>query len=167
MSYPTANHFNEDDVPAFDAKSLEKVVSHKHLPAPTSCPHCAGGGEVVFTRNSIKYSREYGDWPWCYICLDCYAHVGVHYGTAIPLGTLANQKTADARKAAHQAFDPLWKEGSLSRTKAYALLAESLEIDRSDCHISWFDVATCNRVVEIAEKINGKPKAPRLGDLFS
>lgn len=162
------NFFDADDVPQLSRHSFETVTKHKYLQpiAANGCPFCADGGSVVFTRNSIKYSgREYGDWPWCYFCLVCSAYVGCHPGTVIPLGTLADQPTLNARKEAHKAFDPLWKDGPFTRKEAYKYLAEQLGIQREDCHISWFNIDMCKKVVDVALSHNRSPK-PTLGGLF-
>lgn len=137
-------------------KALDKVLDK--LPAPTICPHC--GGPVSLVTNDVLYGRPYGDWPYAYACDDvrgCNSYVGLHTGTDIPLGTLANTETRAARIRAKAAFNPLWEplDGFRSdkhkRTAAYAWLAMQLGIPASACHIAWFDKATCDRVVAICE----------------
>lgn len=49
--------------------------------------------------------------------------------------------------AAHEAFDPIWRSGAMSRSRAYQWLADRLGIDREDCHMLNFDETTCLRVV--------------------
>lgn len=122
------------------------------LPAPTECPYC--GSKVELVSNAEIYGRTYGEWPWAFMCTDdsCGAYVGIHPFTAIPLGTLANAQLREARKAAKAAFNPRWQRGSMSRSEAYAWLAQQLEMPNvGECHIGWFDVATCRRVVEICK----------------
>lgn len=170
------NHFNHSDILVPFEHALKKVQQHKHLQPPKAneCPHCADSGNVVLTRNDAKYGREYGDWSWCYFCTECKAYVGCHEFTHIPLGTLATQPTLDARKAAHAAFDPIWKERDISRRQAYSWLAIELGIDREDCHISWFDKETCEQVVKLArnydeieaEKAQRAKTGVTLGSLF-
>lgn len=53
----------------------------------------------------------------------------------------------NARHQAHLAFDPIWKLGHKKRSGAYLWLAYKLGIPVEDCHISRFDVATCERVI--------------------
>ncbi|WP_255218891.1 zinc-finger-containing protein [Paraburkholderia kururiensis] len=115
------------------------------LPAPTECPRC-GGGPVEVVRNAEIYGRDYGEWPWTYLCRHCRAYVGMHPFTAIPLGTLADAPTREARKRAKAAFNPLWQSGEMTRTEAYAWLAARLGIAAAACHIGWFDVAMCQAV---------------------
>ena len=61
----------------------------------------------------------------------------------------------DFRSRAHYAFDPLWKSGEMSRNAAYRWLAGELGITRDECHMSMFDKATCERVIEICEQKRG------------
>ena len=49
--------------------------------------------------------------------------------------------------AAHAAFDPLWKSGQMSRSKAYSLLAQKMGLPKSETHIGMFDVEQCEAVV--------------------
>jgi hypothetical protein len=49
--------------------------------------------------------------------------------------------------AAHSAFDPIWKSGQKKRGRAYAWLADALQMPKKDCHIGMMDVAECLRVV--------------------
>lgn len=56
---------------------------------------------------------------------------------------------ARARIAAHNAFDPLWKSGTMSRRAAYDWLAIQLHLPVSACHMVLFDVDMCQRVVEV------------------
>lgn len=123
------------------------------LSVPCQCRYCAGKVDLV--SNSAIYGREFGEWPWAYLCADCGAYVGLHPFTAIPLGTLADAPTRVARKAAKAAFNPIWqdagsKERKRARTAAYVWLAGAMGIsDVGACHIGWFDVAQCRRVVDV------------------
>lgn len=117
------------------------------LPVPTVCPYCDGAVELV--NNSEIYGRSYGEWPWAYRCADddCDAYVGLHPQTAIPLGTLANAQLRQGRKDAKAAFNPIWKQGEMTRSEAYRWLAGALNIaDVGQCHIGWFDLAMCRQV---------------------
>lgn len=67
------------------------------------------------------------------------------------LAAPAGSELAQARTAAHQAFDPLWKSGLCSRGVAYEWLATELRIPVTECHMVLFDVAMCQRVVAICE----------------
>lgn len=69
-----------------------------------------------------------------------------------------------ARQAAHQAFDPIWVEGHMTRGQAYCWLAKKLKIHRADCHMSLFDVETCRRVVAICKLLGPKLETQSPGD---
>jgi hypothetical protein len=121
------------------------------LPAPTECRFCGGNVEIV--KNSEIYNgREYGEWPWAYLCRGCGAYVGMHPFTGIPLGTLADRNTRDMRKMAKDDFNPLWQGGEMTRSEAYSWLADRLGIAVAACHFGWFDADTCERVIEIIEE---------------
>lgn len=115
------------------------------------CPYC--GAKARFADSAEVYGgRSYG---MAYICSNypsCDAYVGVHKGTVTPLGRMANAELREAKKQAHAAFDPLWKNGRFPRKLAYLWLSEQLGMAREDCHIGMFDVATCRRVVDICKR---------------
>ncbi|KVP48431.1 zinc-finger-containing protein [Burkholderia ubonensis] len=117
------------------------------LPAPTTCPY--DGGPVEIVNNSAIYGRAYGEWPWAFLCRTCRAYVGLHPFTGIPLGTLADAATREARKRAKAAFNPIWQSGAMTRTDAYVWLAQQLGIAVGECHVGWFDATVCDRVVAI------------------
>lgn len=131
----------------------EKIDTRSIMPPPTSCRFCHSG--IRYTSHAEIYGgRTYSDWPYIYLCINpkCRASVGVHAGTTHPLGTLADKDTKDARKAAHAAFDPLWKREAnkgKARGMAYKWLAEQLDIEPWRCHISWMDTDLCRKVVKI------------------
>ena len=111
-----------------------------------NCDYCGKqaylvGGKVIYPHRQDLYSKHF------YNCEQCKAFVGCHPNTINPLGRLANAELRTAKIAAHSAFDPMWKEGELSRASAYKWLAQALNINASKCHIGMMDVDTCNRVV--------------------
>ena len=106
------------------------------LPEPSKCDVC-GSDKIKFVRNDEIYGQCFGDWPYAWLCLACSACVSCHKGTKNPLGRMANKQTRRLRHKAHDAFDPIWQSGLLSRTDAYNWLAERLNIEPADCHISW------------------------------
>lgn len=111
------------------------------------CPYCA---EPTYLRTGAQiypYRLDlYENAFWA--CEPCGAWVGCHPGTITPLGRLANRDLRALKQAAHQAFDPLWQSGHLSRTKAYVWLAGKLGIPPGEAHIGRFDEATCQRVID-------------------
>jgi hypothetical protein len=117
---------------------------------PPICPYCQNSSMLV-TGAEVYPHRPDLVQLYFYRCQPCDAFVGCHPGSTKPLGRLANAELRRAKSAAHAAFDPLWKQGAMHRSSAYAWLAQMLGIAGSDCHIGLFDVEMCNRVVEICK----------------
>lgn len=120
------------------------------LPAPEVCK-C--GGKVELVKNSEIYGREYGEWPWAYFCRDCDSYVGLHPFTNIPLGTLADKETREARKDAKNPFERLFKSGRMTRNEAYQALAKKMGIDVGECHFGWFDIDQCKKAKVLTREI--------------
>lgn len=118
-------------------------------PIPTECIYCKS--EVIFTSNVDVYGKKYGNGK-CYKCTNCDAYVGVHSGTNIPLGRLANKELRALKKSAHALFDPQWKEGKKKRGQAYEDLAKHLGIPKRECHFGWFDKETLEKAISILAK---------------
>ena len=116
-------------------------------PTP-KCPYCNNDAMLVDSK-IIYHGKSYG-WAWkCPSCPDTY--VGCHRGGQKPLGRLANAELRGAKMLAHAAFDPIWKSGSVGRSAAYQWLAKAMGIPVAECHIGMFDVAQCQRVVELCQ----------------
>lgn len=114
----------------------------------TRCPYCKRPAELV--SGAVIYPhRPDLEGKRFHRCEPCRAWVGCHPGTTIPLGRLANDALRRAKRAAHEAFDPLWKNRHMRRNAAYKWLAERLGIPPGFCHIGAFDEAECARVVEV------------------
>lgn len=117
-------------------------------PVGPTCPYCAGpsklvGGEVIYPHRKDLFEKNF--WR----CAPCNAYVGCHAGTTIPLGRLADAVLREAKIQAHAAFDVLWRAGGMPRQEAYAWLAEQLILPRDDCHIGFFDLDRCQRVMAV------------------
>jgi len=59
---------------------------------------------------------------------------------------LVDALTHGARKKAHTAFDPLWKDRIFTRGEAYMLLSEYLSLSSKECHMKLMDFKTAMRV---------------------
>ena len=95
-----------------------------------------------------RYGRFWGCSMWPY----CDGRVACVEGTIIPNGTVTDQVTRDARRAAHAAFDAIWKPlGKAWRGRAYRFLYESIGAGDGDwIHMAHADVSQCFRVWEFA-----------------
>lgn len=116
-------------------------------PIPTVCLYC--NGPVRYTSNAEIYGRPYGNGK-CYKCDGCDAYVGVHTGTKIPLGRMANRELRELKKKCHALFDPVWKlNKNIKREHAYGRLANVLGIPINECHFGWFDKPMLDKAFEI------------------
>ena len=94
------------------------------------CPRCGNPPR----RNETRYGLRLdccGLWAW-----------GEH--------PLVDRQTHEARRAAHEAFDPIWKEGWMRRNDAYKMLARELNMTRDECHMKLMSEAQAKRVPAIA-----------------
>lgn len=112
------------------------------------CPYC--NKEALFIDSKIIYNKSFG---MIYLCKNCNAYVGVHKGTKIPLGNLANKELRDWRIKAHNEFDFLWKSKKMSRSKAYKFLADKMNLKPKDCHIGMFNIEQCKELIKFVDKI--------------
>ena len=98
---------------------------------PIRCPYC--GGTAVLRDASYVYGGESGH-KHLYVCQhypECNAYVGVHEGTLIPLGTLADRELRNKRIRAHQTFDRIWTKRDPDEEKRIPLDAGYLLPDRT------------------------------------
>jgi hypothetical protein len=75
---------------------------------------------------------------------------------------LADRATHEARKAAHAAFDPIWKRGHLSRGEAYRRLAEAMGLSSDECHMKLMTAEQASRVPDIAACLLAEARAQKL-----
>lgn len=128
-------------LPVVSRRALRRVKDA--LPIPTVCNCC--GGQVCLVENSKIYGgRSFGDWPYAYLCRDCFAYVGLHPATDLPLGTLADKPLRDARGSCKKPFEQIWRD-HMTRKQAYAWLAQQLGIPAEQCHFGLFDIALCHQ----------------------
>ncbi|RKS59505.1 MULTISPECIES: zinc-finger-containing protein [Photorhabdus] len=130
-------------------KAIQRVKDP--LPIPTECHYC--NGDVTIAHHENVFGKAYSKWPWLYICTECRAYVGMHPFTDIPLGTLADKATRNARMSGHRHFEEMRDKIGFERTDAYKFLAKRLGINFRKCHFGWFDIDTCYRAKEICENM--------------
>ena len=123
----------------------------------TICRYCQNPAALLRHGDAgYPYGRDYGP-TWT--CTPCRAWVGCHPRTEKPLGGLANAELRLAKQAAHAAFDPLWqrkmaREGvtqGAARRAGYRWLADQLGLPFNKTHIGYFDIAQCQRVIEVCK----------------
>lgn len=129
-----------------------------------TCPYCktpavcVNGGEVY--KGNVPHLQEKLFW----VCFACDARVGTHYDDPdpdykgplpVPLGSLADKGTREARGYAHTMFDKLWRwkmdRDNMSkhdaRKSAYAWMAKAMDLKPEDAHIALFDKRLCYKLM--------------------
>lgn len=113
------------------------------------CDYCGRPAEYVDSAE-VYHGQSFG---MIYLCRPCGAYVGVHAGTDIPKGRLANAELRLWKRRAHAFFDPLWRSGQFTRRNdAYNWLAKEMAIPRRLTHIGMFDVQQCQQAIEICRQ---------------
>ena len=110
------------------------------------CPYC--GGTAILRDASFVYGeKSYGG--KVYVCSNyprCDAYVGVHPGTRIPKGTLADQELRKKRMLAHQILTRS-AEGNLKPSRRYHWLADKFCLSDEQAHIGMFGNYMCDQVI--------------------
>lgn len=139
-------------LPYISRRALRRVKDA--LPPPETCPYC--GGPVRLVENSEIYrGRSYGDWPYAYRCGPCDARVGLHPGTDLPLGTLANAELRSLRVEAKAQWQRVVQGRGWGRSQGYKWLAEEMGIPAAECHFGHFDEGRAGAALAIAQAAAG------------
>ncbi len=117
----------------------------KYEKKPKVCHFC--GGDVIFTSNKDVYGKEYGNGK-CYLCEKCNSYTGVHTGTNIAVGILANKEMRNLKIQCHNIFDKLWNN-SKERNGLYKKLADEMNIERKHCHFGHFGIEELKKALKI------------------
>jgi len=125
-----------------EAISSKSGFARLAAPLPDKCDLCLSA-RIRFACNSEIYGKQYGAYPYIWLCDDCGSSVGCHKGTRNKLGRMCNRPVKKLRKAVHSLFDVIWKGKYTTRTKAYLWLADQLGITQGSCHVSWFYEEHC------------------------
>lgn len=110
------------------------------------CPYC--GSRTVYVDSSEVYAVSYG---MIYLCRPCKAYCGVHKGTDIALGRVANCELRTLKKEAHLHFDQLWKARRMTRRNAYKWLSSCMNTPKDLTHIGMFDEDQCKMVIQLCK----------------
>lgn len=111
------------------------------------CDYCFNPCEWV--ENKEVYGRNIGKSIMIWLCRPCNAYVGCHQNTRSPLGTIANAELRAWRRKAHDAFDPLWRNGKLNREQAYGLLKKEFGCD---VHIGECGIEQCKEIISFVQR---------------
>ena len=118
-----------------------------------TCPYC--GAHAVLRKGSFVYGLK-SKVEYLYVCAnypECDSYVGVHSGTKIPKGTLANSELRNKRIKAHKFLDQVWKNNLMTKKEAYRWLAYSMGITFDMGHIAKFSEYRCDELMSLCKGI--------------
>ena len=113
------------------------------------CPYCNASAELVNSREIYgTRDKNYGAF---WLCRHCDAYVGTHKNSKnyAPLGRLADKELRRWKQVAHNALDPLWQSGRMTRHEAYAYMSRLMGIPREQAHIGHFDTEQCKTLISL------------------
>ena len=119
------------------------------------CPYCGRDSSLQTHPSGSRFGKI---WK----CDPCQAWTGVHKGSRdfAPLGRLANAELRKLKMATHAAFDPIWRDGHMSRSAAYKLLCRRMGQPKTrSFHIGFLDADQCRKVIEIASDLHANLRA--------
>ena len=117
------------------------------------CPYC---GSTVIFRSADGIYRNNDKKTMLYVCSkypECDAYVRVHYGTNIPVGSIANKNLRTLRRTAHNYFNQLYITGLMSKQQAYQWLADLISAPLSEAHIGFLNEYYCKLVIDESQKL--------------
>lgn len=120
---------------------------------PVYCPYC--GRRANLTKATAVY-KEHAIEEYLYVCSrypECDSYVGVHRGTLLPKGSLANGDLRHKRIEAHRYFDAIWKNGILTKKNAYRWLQDIFCLSGEQAHIGQFSDYMCSCVIAESRKV--------------
>lgn len=126
------------------------------------CDYCRRPAQLIDSA-PLYGGRSYG---LVWHCEPCRAWVGVHKNSRmhVPLGRLANAQLRKWKMKAHAAFDPLWRDGPMTRHEAYVWMQTALGISKEAAHIGKFDVAQCQALVDKVDAYRTSALQPMKGE---
>ena len=117
------------------------------------CPYY--GSPAILKDASYVYGHHSSGGK-VYVCSHypaCDSYVGVHQGTSLPKGSLANRTLRKKRIQAHQIFDQLWRKGIFSREEAYRWIGDKFCLQTRQAHIGNFSDYMCDQLIQEASKV--------------
>ena len=128
-------------------------MKQKPKPIRIKCPYC---GRSAVLRNASYVHKEKALEEYLYVCSgypQCDSYVGVHAGTKIPRGILADRNLRRKRTQAHRLFDAIWQNGILSRKDAYRWMQDTFYLSSEQAHIGQFSDYRCDCLMAECRKV--------------
>ncbi len=113
----------------------------------TICPYC---GSIAIFRDGKYVYGDSSKGEKLYVCSNypaCDSYVGVHKGTSLPLGTLANSELRNKRIRAHKLFDSIWKNKLMSKKEAYRWIEISILPCCVICYVHKLTISKAVRLI--------------------
>lgn len=127
----------------------------KSVNAP-KCPYC---GKVSVLRDaSFVYKDLTGSYSRLYVCTgfpECNVYVGVHNGTNLPLGTLADGGLRRKRIHAHRVFNQIWQNDIMTKKNAYRWMQDVFCLREEHAHIAQFSEYMCDELIVKCREVLG------------
>lgn len=117
------------------------------------CPYC---GSPAFLHDASFVYHDKSNGGQLYVCSRfpaCDSYVGVHPGTTLPKGTLADKSLRRKRIRTHKIFDQIWMNGILSKPDAYRWMADKFCLKLKDAHIGNFSEYMCDQLILEAARV--------------
>ena len=130
-----------------------RVLKKKKNRQSIRCPYC--GRTAVLRKASYVYKERALD-EYLYVCSgypECDAYVGVHAGTFLPKGSLANGDLRHKRILAHRMFDSIWRSGIFTRRDAYRWMQDTFSLSDTQAHIGQFSDYRCECLIQECKKV--------------
>lgn len=128
-------------------------MKQKKTQVTIKCQYC---GRTAVLRKASYVHKDASDNEYLYVCSgypNCDAYVGVHAGTRLPKGTLADANLRRKRIETHQVFDAIWTNGILSKKDAYRWMRDTFCLSTAQAHIGHFSHYLCDRLIDESHKI--------------
>ena len=129
------------------------TVKRKRKQITIKCPYC---GRNAILRDAKYVYKEHALDQHLYVCSgspECDAYVGVHEGTLLPKGSLANGDLRHKRIETHRLFDAIWKNGIFSRKDAYRWMQDIFSLSSNQAHIGEFSDYRCDCLMNECRKV--------------
>lgn len=114
------------------------------------CTYCGKEAQLVTGAEVWPHRSDLHE-KKVWVCVPCDARANCHGTSDKPMSSLANAKLRAVRREAHRVFDQAWQSGRISRNAAYLSLAHAMRMSKNRCHIGFFSIKQCRRVIHIVK----------------
>lgn len=134
-------------------KVKEKIWKVVIMKKQIKCPYC--GSTAVLRKAEYVYGKDTNE-EHLYVCSrypTCNSYVGVHSGTLIPKGSLANGDLRHKRIEAHKVFSQIWLKGIMSKKQAYRWMRYVFGLSSEQAHIGNYSLYYCEALIRACQEV--------------